>query len=455
MGSFDLFLNSKEPFLKHGSLDYMDGDWNFEECDDKILESIRYGDKLMDDDPDFLIDPTKEEPEEEVQKHDDGVEIEEVEPEIDSTTEMFDFEQSEFLSYAVGDEVLSVDSASSSGSCGSADDHNQDFSVVELVGILPQGVKTFQIVQQSSLEDSDVKVLSVPKNVKILNIPNHRKSSSAQQAQQPHTTFQELKLSDEERRLLSKEGITLPSHFPLTKSEERELKRIRRKIRNKISAQDSRKRKKEFLDTLTQRVQEVEDEKSVLNKKVRTLELVNSRLCAQVKKLQSALAQVARNGGVRPGQQHGGAAVNGNNPNVVPAATTLLVLILSLALVVLPTTMQKATKTNRSVESSVLGSFDESNASLSGKSRTMLGISSSTSKTGLTYGMDELDDLDDLDSLPSVAKIPRFSFHQGIQRSVAEMRKEERRAAMELSSGIEGIRKRNSFEMNSIVEQLD
>lgn len=128
--------------------------------------------------------------------------------------------------------------------------------------------------------------------------------------------YPKLVLSGEEKRLLAKEGIKLPAHYPLTKQEERELKRIRRKIRNKISAQDSRKRKKEYVDGLEERVKKCTDENQTLSKRIKLLQLQNQNLINQMKKMQNQLTK-------------------GGNKSVQPA-TCLMVLLMSMALIAAP-----------------------------------------------------------------------------------------------------------------------
>ena len=127
-----------------------------------------------------------------------------------------------------------------------------------------------------------------------------------------------LELTEEEKRICEREGIKLPSHYPLSREEERNLKRIRRKIRNKVSAQDSRKRKKEYLDNMEDRVKACTDENSVLHKRIEQLETQNKTLASQLKRLHNIIVS----GGFQTRQNQ--------------TSTAMMVLLLSTALFLFP-----------------------------------------------------------------------------------------------------------------------
>ncbi|CAH3147328.1 unnamed protein product [Porites lobata] len=107
---------------------------------------------------------------------------------------------------------------------------------------------------------------------------------------QHHQEKQPFYLTEEERRTLVAEGLPVPTGLPLTKVEERALKKVRRKIKNKISAQESRRKKKEYMETLEKRVENCASENLDLRKKVDTLETTNRSLISQLQKLQSLIA---------------------------------------------------------------------------------------------------------------------------------------------------------------------
>ncbi|XP_056281216.1 cyclic AMP-responsive element-binding protein 3-like protein 2 [Pseudoliparis swirei] len=99
-----------------------------------------------------------------------------------------------------------------------------------------------------------------------------------------------LMLTEEERRTLVAEGYPVPTKLPLTKAEEKALKKIRRKIKNKISAQESRRKKKEYMDALEKKVETCSNENNELRRKVENLECTNKSLLQQLQSLQAMVA---------------------------------------------------------------------------------------------------------------------------------------------------------------------
>lgn len=99
-------------------------------------------------------------------------------------------------------------------------------------------------------------------------------------------------------------------------AEQKQLKRVQRKIKNKISAQESRKRKKDYVEGLEDRVKICTERNQELKREVDCLKSENQSLLAQLKKLQAIVLQY--------------------NPTKAQAGTVVMVLILSFSLFLVP-----------------------------------------------------------------------------------------------------------------------
>ncbi|XP_060653109.1 LOW QUALITY PROTEIN: cyclic AMP response element-binding protein A [Drosophila nasuta] len=108
---------------------------------------------------------------------------------------------------------------------------------------------------------------------------------------QPKGSTGTLLLTEEEKRTLLAEGYPIPQKLPLTKAEEKSLKKIRRKIKNKISAQESRRKKKEYMDQLERRVEILVTENHDYKKRLESLEETNANLLSQLHKLQAVVSK--------------------------------------------------------------------------------------------------------------------------------------------------------------------
>ncbi|XP_076751200.1 uncharacterized protein LOC143432201 [Xylocopa sonorina] len=217
-------------------------------------------------------------------------------------------------------------------------------------------VRTIKIINASQAKNlkgfkiNQANIINKPvqMTIKQEDSSSEKGCNSSDEVSESESPYPRLKLNAEEKRLLQKEGITLPTHYPLTKHEERELKRIRRKIRNKISAQDSRKRKKEYVDGLEDRVKQCTEENMTLLKRIKALQSQNQSLAGQLKRLQ--------------------ALVQKGNKSAQPA-TCLMVLLLSLALVAVPNLRPHSNSSNELTQDQ---EQSEKMPPLAGRSRTLL-----------------------------------------------------------------------------------
>ena len=207
-------------------------------------------------------------------------------------------------------------------------------------------------------DDDDVKVPQVLTTKSNRGLNGRRKNQGIKNGQTGLNKYQisngqkltrrsitDRNLTEEEKRLLAKEGYTnFPKPgTPLTKQEEKVLRKVRRKIRNKKSAQCSRQRKKEYVEELEKKFEDCNSENSLLKKEVLKLKRENSNLLVKMKNLISGKITPTTGTALVPNGHSNGVPPNSGSTNSTSTnsssrsfKTSFFVLFLSFFLVLLP-----------------------------------------------------------------------------------------------------------------------
>nr|XP_039254177.1 uncharacterized protein LOC120331181 [Styela clava] len=147
------------------------------------------------------------------------------------------------------------------------------------------------ITTNSNTLGSDMSVRLSSSNLQFMSSGNQLTAQLLSSPQRLAQSHGHVHLTEEEKKTLVSEGYPVPEKLPLTKTEEKALKKIRRKIKNKISAQESRRKKKEYVEALERRMESFNQENGDLRRKLDSLEDSNQSLLGQLRSLQMLVAE--------------------------------------------------------------------------------------------------------------------------------------------------------------------
>ncbi|NXX66819.1 CREB3 protein, partial [Spizella passerina] len=217
------------------------------------------------------------------------------------------------LSYLPANNDSSISEDQHLSHCLGSNSASQDIVLVDHNYSLHQDWPALESVRSDVTEGDST---TSPVAVAVEDEPQLVPGSMVQVLTPMPSDFPELVLTEEEKQLLEKEGVILPTCLPLTKAEERVLRKVRRKIRNKQAAQDSRRRRKIYVDGLENRVAACTAENHELEKKVQQLQKQNMSLLRQLQKLQALVRRSA--------------------PKTTRRKTCTMILVLSFCLILSP-----------------------------------------------------------------------------------------------------------------------